>query len=127
MEIELEQGHHDLDDLLGEVCESLLEFPGVADEHLAGCGLLLESRGPDAETLLVAQRHKLPVRVALQGTHILVWKGNIGIVHACNLFSSFHFIFQKGFHFIFIFQISYSLYHSQNFAIYSIFSFLCIS
>ena len=61
VEVELEEGHHELGDLLGVGGKALLELLGVADEHGAGGRLLLEAGRLDAEALLVADGDELPV------------------------------------------------------------------
>lgn len=41
IEVEFEERHHEFDHLLGVLGESLLQFAGIADQHLTGRGLLL--------------------------------------------------------------------------------------
>ena len=43
VEVELEHGDHQPHRLLGVVHEMLLQLAGVADQHLAGGGLVLEA------------------------------------------------------------------------------------
>lgn len=52
MEEELEQGHHQLDDVLGVLHEALLQLTRVAHQHLARRRLLFQAAGLDPETLL---------------------------------------------------------------------------
>ena len=54
MEVELEHGDHELDHLLRVVGEVLLELPCIANQHLTGRGLVLQSGSFDAEILLLS-------------------------------------------------------------------------
>ena len=77
MEVELEHGDHQLDDLLSVVREPLLQLPGVADQHLARGGLVLESSSLDAEVLLFSELNKLPIiRLVLNTSQLLIVKNS---------------------------------------------------
>lgn len=74
MVVEVEEGGDDLGGLLDVGEEGALHLGGVAEEEVAGGGLLLEGGGVDAN-LLVAGQHGLPALLVLALILVVVLVG----------------------------------------------------